>query len=125
MTDQFIDMLAAHGIVHCKTSATHSIGGVLDIVALRADTLQSHVGINNVGLSDHWLLRWTMPLARPSPVCLSTTGRLWSRQNRDPIRAAVRSSQLGRRDSWSVLNLERQRNHQHRGRTDSNHAPPA
>jgi hypothetical protein len=101
-----IDMLAAYDLSHCKTSATYNLGGVLDIVALRADMLQPHVGVNDVGVSGHRLLRWTMPLSRPSPVYLSIAGRSWSLLDRNSFHAALRSSQLGRPDFWSVLDVE-------------------
>ena len=78
-TTQFVDMLAAYGLAHCTTSATHSLGGMLDVVALRADMLPLQVDVIDVDLSDHRLLRWAMPLVRPNPVYSSTTCRSWTR----------------------------------------------
>ena len=105
-TSQFVHMLAAHGLAHSTTPATHVLGGALDVVVLRADMLPSRVDVIDAGLSDHWLLRWTMPLARSSPVYSSTTGRSWSRLDTDAFRTAIRSSQLGRPESWADLDVD-------------------
>lgn len=105
-TSQFIDMLAACGLAHCPTSATHNLGGSLDVVALRTDMLPLQVDVIDVDLSDHRLLRWMMPLVRPSPVYSSTTRRSWSRLDKDFFRTALRSSLLSRPESWSSLNVD-------------------
>ena len=49
-TDQFIDILAVRGLQHCVTSATHNLGGSLDVVALRADMLPKHVDVIDICL---------------------------------------------------------------------------
>ena len=65
-----------------------------------------HVDVIDAGLSDHHLLRWTMPLAWPGPVYSSMTGRLWSRLDKNSVRAALRSSQLSWAESWSSLDVD-------------------
>jgi len=74
-TRQFTDILAAYGLAHCSTSATHNLGGALDVITtLRTDLPPLHVDVKDADLSDH-RLRWTMPLVRPTPVYFSTTSR--------------------------------------------------
>jgi len=67
-TCQLTDVLGAHSFVNRVTTATHDRGGFLDIVAMRDDMQLPHVDVIDVGLSDHRLLRWLAPLARPCPV---------------------------------------------------------
>ena len=43
-------------------SPTHDLGGLLDIVVTRNDLPSPAVVIDDVGLSDHRLLRWVVPL---------------------------------------------------------------
>ena len=81
------------GNVLCVTFATHNLDGSLDVLALRADMLPTQVDVIDVDLSDHHMLRWTMPLARLSPVYSSMA---WSRLDRNLFRAALRSLQLSR-----------------------------
>jgi len=65
-----------------------------------------HVDVIDVGLSDHHMLRWTMPLARPSPIYSSVTSRSWSQLDRDSFRAALRLSLLSQPESWSTLDVD-------------------
>jgi len=52
-TAQFVDVLAAHGLVSRVTSATHDLGGILDVVASRVDLLSPDIDVLEVGLSNH------------------------------------------------------------------------
>ncbi len=106
VTSRFVDMLTARGLARCITDPTHSLGGALDIVATRVDMVPARVDVIDVGLSDHSLLRWTMPSARPSPVYTSRTSRSWSQLDPVTFRAALQSSQLCRPESWSTLNVD-------------------
>jgi len=74
-TAQFVDVLAAHGLASRVMSATHDLGGILDVVASRDDLPSPDVDVLDVGLSDHRLLRWSSSLTRPAPVYVTTTGR--------------------------------------------------
>jgi hypothetical protein len=58
-TIQFIDMLSACDLAPCTASATHNLVGMLNVVAVRADMQPVPVDVIHVGISDHWLLRWT------------------------------------------------------------------
>jgi len=57
-----LDILRAHGLQCHVKSATHDRGGILDIVATRADLTAPEVSVLEVGISDHRLLRWTSRL---------------------------------------------------------------
>jgi len=88
------------------TSATHDLGGILDVVASRADLPSPDVNVLDVGLSDHRLLRWSSSLTRPAPVYVTTTGRPWRRLDAAEFTAALQSSSLCRPDVWSSLDVD-------------------
>ena len=105
-TGQFMELLAAHGLACCITTATHDLGGTLDAVAVREDLPLSVVDVVDVGLSDHRLLRWSATMARPSPVYTSMTTRSWCRLNVAAFRDALSSSLLCRPESWSSFDVD-------------------
>ena len=55
---------------------------------------------------DHHMLRWTKPLAQPSPVYSSMTSPSWSRLDKDSFYVALRLTQLSRPESWSTLDVD-------------------
>ena len=81
--------------MQCRVeSATHDRGGTLDIVATRADLDAPEIGVLEVGISDHRLLRWTSRLERPPPVYHTSTYCPWRRVNVDEFKAGLRQSTL-------------------------------
>src|SRR5258706_496906 len=72
---QFTDVLAAHGLANGVASSTHDRGGALDIVATRDDMPLPHVDVVDADLSDHHLLRKTVPFARPRPIYSTVPSR--------------------------------------------------
>ena len=89
-----LEVLSAHGLQCRVTSPTHDRGGILDIVATRADLAAPDFSVLEAGISDHRLLRWTCHLERPPPVHHTSTYRPWRRVNVDELKAAVRESAL-------------------------------
>ena len=98
--------LAAYGMSNRVTAPTHNLGGSLDVVISRDDLPVPRVDIVDVGLSDHHLLRWSAPLARPCPVYVSVTSRPWRRLDATAFREALLASPLCRPDSWSALDVD-------------------
>jgi len=72
---QFNDLLDGYGFASCVSTATHNLGGVLDTVVTRVDLPSPIVDVLDVGLSDHFFLRWSSPLVRPAPVYTLVTCR--------------------------------------------------
>ena len=105
-TRNFVDILAIHGLVNCVSVVTHNRGGSLDVVAVRSDLPQPVVSVLDVGLSDHRLLTWSASLTRLCPIYTSATSRPWRNFDATSFRAALRSSQLCRRDSWHELSID-------------------
>ena len=59
-----------------------------------------HVAVDDVGLSDHFLLRWEVSTARaPLPVT-TTCCRPWRKLDMDSLRAALSMSRLCQPESW-------------------------
>jgi len=103
---QLTDALTAHDLSNCVSSATHDLGGSLDVVATRADLPLPSVDVLGIGLSNHRLLSWKAPLVRPCPVYTTSTGRSWSRLDPEVLRRELRSSLLCRPQAWSVLDVD-------------------
>jgi hypothetical protein len=74
---QLYDSLATFGMVCHVTLPTHDMGGLLDVVITRADLQSLPVDVNEIALSDHRLLQWTVPCVRPVPANKSVTCRQW------------------------------------------------
>ena len=91
---QLVDLLADHGLSCRVNTPTHDQGGLLDVVVTRDDLPAPSVDIVDVGLSDHRLLRWQVPMSRPSPVYNATVVRPWRLLDRDLFRQELMSSQL-------------------------------
>jgi len=95
-------MLTARGLARFITDPAYRLGGALNIVVTHIDIVPWRVGVIDVGLSDHSLLRWTMPLAQPCPVYTSRPGRSWTHLDVIAFCAALQSSQLCHPESWST-----------------------
>ena len=74
---QLVDVLADHSLSNHVTMPTHDLGGILDVVATRDDLPAPSVDVVDVGLSDHRLLQWPVPMSRPPPVYRSVDVRQW------------------------------------------------
>ena len=53
-----------------------------------------HVAVDDVGLSDHFLLRWEVSTARAPPPVTTTCCRPWRKLDMDSLRAALSTSRL-------------------------------
>lgn len=94
---------AANGLLNSISSNTHDHGGMLDIVVCRSGMPMPHVDVVDVGVSDHRLLSWSVPMVRESPVYTSTAKRSWKRLYTVAFRSALEASPLCSADAWSEL----------------------
>jgi len=83
-----------HGLRCRVSSPTHDPGGILEVVATRADLDTPDVDVLDVGISDHRLLSWSCQLERPPPVYHTSTYSPWCRINVDEFNASLRQSTL-------------------------------
>ena len=72
-----VDDLASYGFTNRVTSAMHVAGGMLDVVT-RDYLPPPCVNVVDADLSDHHLLCWQAPLARPCPSYTTTTCLLYT-----------------------------------------------
>jgi hypothetical protein len=82
-------------------SPTHRLGSIIDAV-LSQPILGSRIPINvaDIGLSDHYLLEWSVDLARPTDVATEVQSRAWGRLDKAAFRAALADSALCRPEEW-------------------------
>jgi len=66
-SSQLTDLLSACGL-SCRVHEPTLLGELLDVVATRDDLPIPTVQVIDVGLSDHHMLCWLMPMNRPAPV---------------------------------------------------------
>ena len=60
------------------TGPTHKLGDTLDaIVTHDVSCRPNHVEVEDTGLSDHFLLRWEVRMARDVPPPIAITSRPW------------------------------------------------
>jgi hypothetical protein len=98
---QLTDLLSSYGFDQRVTTPTHDRGGLIDVVASRVDYPSPVVDVVDVGLSDHRLLQWSVPLVRPPPVYSTVVCRPWRQLDAEAFRVGLQSSALCRDDNWS------------------------
>jgi hypothetical protein len=91
------------------TAPTHTLGDLLDVVVTRQDLPHPDVVVRDVGLSDHHMLRWTVPVSRLAPVYSSVVRRPWRRWKWLPFVRLCRrqhsAALIGGRTSASTTSL--------------------
>jgi exonuclease III len=63
---QLNDLVADYGFAVRPTTSTHKLGGTIDAVITRIDSSGPIVSCVDVGLSDHFMLQWSVIAERPS-----------------------------------------------------------
>lgn len=86
-SQRLTELLGVYGFAVCQTGATRVPGGIIDVVATRCDLTPPDVTVYDVGLSDHHLLQWSVPMTKPSPPVVSVVCRPWHLLNVDTLRA--------------------------------------
>jgi len=92
---KFMDILRCHDLVQHIDQPTHDLGGILDILISDLKVPLTSVAVDDVGLSDHKLLRWTSVLKRPvQPLYVTRERRVWTNFKADRFRADLSQSVL-------------------------------
>ena len=94
--------LTAHGMNQHVKSCTHRLGGLLDIVVTRDNFLHQKPTTYDSGLSDHYLVKWSMNLVLPDITYRSVTKRNWKELNIDEFSQDLLNSPLCALDSATV-----------------------
>jgi hypothetical protein len=68
---------------------THSLGGILNVVASREDLHLSKPSVEFVYISDHVLVKWTLNIKKPHIAMWTTRGRDWKVFKNDAICAEL------------------------------------
>ena len=90
-----------YGLVLHATGPTHKLGGTLDAVISHSVTgCPSCVAAEDVGLSDHYLLRWEVSTTRAAVPTTSICCRPWRRLDIEHLRSELLASRLCRSDDW-------------------------
>ena len=99
--DQLRLLAECYGLVLHDTGQTHQLGGTLDAVITHEVTGRpSCVTADDVGLSDHFLLRWEISTTREASATMPVCARPWRRLDIDQFRSELSMSRLCRLDEW-------------------------
>jgi hypothetical protein len=99
--DQLRLLVECYGLVLHATGPTHRLGGTLDaVITLDSFGRPDCVAVEDVGLSDHFLLRWEFNSIRRVPSFITVCSRPWRRLDIELFRSALSSSRLCQPDIW-------------------------
>jgi hypothetical protein len=96
---QLNNLVADYGFAVRPTTSTHRLGGTIDAVFTKIDSSDPIVSCVDVGLSDHFVLQWSVIAERPSsPTTIEyVIQRPWRQHD---FRAALMDSVLCRTNVW-------------------------
>jgi hypothetical protein len=99
---QLNDLVADYGFAVRPTTSTHKLGGTIDAVSTKIDSSGPIVSCVDVGLSDHFMLQWSVTAERPSsPTTIEYVfQRPWRQLDINDFRVALTDSVLCRPNVW-------------------------
>jgi len=101
--DQLRLVIDCYGLVLHDTAPTHQLDGRLDVViSNNVNGRRTSVTVEDVGLSDHFLLRWKANATRTTLRPMMVSSRKWSHLDMGHFRSAISSSRLCQPDAWST-----------------------
>ena len=99
--DQLYLLADCYGLVLHTTGPTHQLGGTLDAVISHSVTgCPSCAAVEDVGLSDHFLLRWEVSTTQAAVPTTSICCRPWRRLDIERLRSELLASRLCRSGDW-------------------------
>ena len=99
--NQLRSLVDCYGLILHATGPTHQLGGTLDVVISHSTTGRPHcVTVEDVGLSDHLLLRWDVSTIRDVSPAVTLRSRSWRKLDLDEFRTALSTSRLCQPDDW-------------------------
>jgi len=98
---QFHLLADCYGLTLHHTDATHQFGGTLDAVITREDACRpDNILVVDVGLSDHYLLRWSVDTTRRETPVVADCCLSWRQLDIDQFWSLLSSSTLCQPDTW-------------------------
>ena len=99
--EQFRLLVDCYGLKLHSTGPTHQLGGTLDAVITHGVAgCPELVAVEDVGLSDHHLLRWEVNTTREALSFVTVSARPWRQLDNEEFRSALSTSRLCRPDDW-------------------------
>lgn len=98
---EFNDILSSFDMCQCVQQATHTAGGLLDVVIVRQTELVKDVEVSVTGVSDHSLVTCRLPLRECSVESIEVEGRKWNKFSIDAFRADLLNSVLCKNVEWT------------------------
>lgn len=89
------DLLDSFGLAQHVNSPTQAKGGILDIVVTRTDDPPWSLHVDEVGLSDHSLVRWSLTMRRSTtPTYVTSERRIWKDLDLSSFRSQLCNSAI-------------------------------
>jgi hypothetical protein len=99
--DQLRLLVDCYRLVLHATGQTHQLSGTLGAVITHDVTGRPEcVAVKDVGLCDHFLLRWEFSTNQDAPPFVAVRSRPWHRMDVELFRSALTTSRLCRLDAW-------------------------
>ena len=88
-------LLESFALTQHATVSTHRLGGILDVVVTKSDDTPSSLQVDDIGLSDHHLITWSVNVRKTTtPNYVTSERRPWKNLDVAQFRSALRSSSL-------------------------------
>ena len=92
---RFKDLLESFVLTQHVTETTHRFGGILDIVVTKSDDTPSSLQFDDIGISDHHLMTWSVNVCKTTaPNYVTCERRLWKNLDVAQFRNALHSLSL-------------------------------
>jgi hypothetical protein len=106
-TAKFVSLLSDFDCTQWVGAPTHRDGGILDVIITRKEEKPLLIDVQDVGLSDHSMIKVKVNLRRPLPVYKKITSRAWRKLDlnafRDDLRMTLGERVLSDRDTIEEL----------------------
>jgi len=103
---RLVDLFGGYGLNIQVSVPTHQLGGLLDVAATCRDLAAPEVKVVDVGLSDHYLLQWSVSLACVTPVTETVVRRPWRSLDIVDFWSALSLSVLCQPNCWLGLDVD-------------------
>ena len=100
------DIFFSHNFECNIDRPTHDLGGTIDLVFFSNMEPAPVVNIEEVGISDHFLLHWKSSLQKPPPTYVQRTFRPWKNLDLIDLRRFLSSTVLCDDRAWHSMNCD-------------------
>ena len=91
---ELLDLLSSFGLEQHIHERTLLLWGTLDVVITSNNLLPQSISVDEVGISDHHLVSWSVDINRDAPTYTTTRKRIWKNFNIHKFKSDLLASEL-------------------------------